>query len=179
MSESTTAHHETQGKSEKKNFLSGNGKWYLLGGLGVIAVLVFLFVKQSNANSSSGTSATGTTLDPTTEAMLQQALQNQAGSAAYVVPPSSNTGTTTTSSTPTTTVPTTGINTWLPAGNLGWEEVNFPTQAALNQFTQWTGSTPNITRTAYNNEITSLGGSGVNGALVGPTQGTGNPLDAQ
>jgi len=196
MSESTTAHHEGQaapGKTGKKDFLSGNGKWYLIGGLGVIAVLVFLFVKQSNANSSSGTSATGTTLDPTTEAMLQSALQSQAsqgyGSAAYVVPPSSNTGVTTTSSTPSSGVPFT-VN--LPNGQLGWEQITFPSVSAYNTFESDIGGTPTqpwgsgAPRSLWNSSLTAVGATGMipeatynPNAPLGSPQNTGLLLDTE
>lgn len=60
-------------------------KWYIVGGLGLVAVLVFYFVQRSNSQSAaaggltaSGTPATG--LDPSTEAALQAALASQAGS---------------------------------------------------------------------------------------------------
>lgn len=54
-------------------------KWYIVGGMAVIAVLVFYFVRKSNANASGSTSTTsGSTLDPATAAALQSALQAQA-----------------------------------------------------------------------------------------------------
>lgn len=72
------------GKDKKKGgLLTGKNKWYLVGALALIAVLVFVFVRKSNANATGTTSTTGTTsgLDPTTEAALTSALQAQAGQA--------------------------------------------------------------------------------------------------
>jgi resuscitation-promoting factor RpfA len=64
------------GGPDKKDLKTKNTKWYVVGGLALIAVLVFLFVKQSNSNSSSANPANQTTgLDPATEAALQSALQ--------------------------------------------------------------------------------------------------------
>ena len=55
-------------------------KWYIVGGLGIIAVLVFFFVRKSNATASGSTTAgsANTSLDPATQAALQSALQGQA-----------------------------------------------------------------------------------------------------
>jgi LysM domain len=66
-----------------KGLLTGKNKWYVVGGLAVVAVLVFYFVRKSNANAAGGatgtsTGATGTQLDPATQAALQGALQAQA-----------------------------------------------------------------------------------------------------
>lgn len=72
----------------------GKNKYYLYGGLAVIAVLVFYFVRKSNANAAGGSSqnTTGTAtggLDPATQAALNNALQAQgaAYSAGQVVGP--------------------------------------------------------------------------------------------
>lgn len=65
-------------KVPKKGLMTGKYKWYVVGGLGLIAVLVFVFVRKSNANAGSGaTGATTTTMDPSTQAALQSALQAQ------------------------------------------------------------------------------------------------------
>lgn len=62
-----------------KKGLTGKNKWYVIGGLGIVAVLVFFFVSRSNSNATtSGTAASGSTLDPATAAALQSALQSQA-----------------------------------------------------------------------------------------------------
>jgi LysM repeat protein len=72
---------EANSKVPKKGMLTGKNKWYVIGGLGIIAVLVFVFVKKSNsAASASGSSGSGTdtsSLDPATAAALQSALQAQ------------------------------------------------------------------------------------------------------
>jgi LysM repeat protein len=73
---------EQQGneKTPKKGkLLTGKYKWYVVGGLGLIAVLVFVFVRKSNANSTGGTTTGGatTSMDPATQAALQSALQAQ------------------------------------------------------------------------------------------------------
>jgi nucleoid-associated protein YgaU len=54
-------------------------KWWIVGALGLVAVLVFFFVSRSNSNAA-GTAGTtgGTTLDPATQAALESALQAQA-----------------------------------------------------------------------------------------------------
>ena len=77
-----TQHHqpEKSGNPKADGLLSGNKKWYLIGGLAVVGILVFFFVRQSNANSSTngsttGTAATTSSLDATTESELQSALQ--------------------------------------------------------------------------------------------------------
>lgn len=62
----------------------GNNKYWLYGGLAVIAVLVFYFVRKSNANAAGGSSqnTTGTAtggLDPASQAALQNALAGQYG----------------------------------------------------------------------------------------------------
>lgn len=71
---------EKAGGPNKPGMLTGKKKWYLVGGLAVIAVLVFVFVRKSNANSSGSTTGTSNTaMDPATQAALQNALQSQAG----------------------------------------------------------------------------------------------------
>lgn len=80
------AGNEKVGPGGKKGgMLTGKNKWYVIGGLGIIAVLVFYFVSRSKANTSAtGTgTTTGTSLDPSTQAALQSALQGQAGSAGF------------------------------------------------------------------------------------------------
>lgn len=63
---------------KKGGLMTGKYKWYVVGGLGLIAVLVFVFVRKSNANSSGGTpGAASTAMDPSTQAALQSALQGQ------------------------------------------------------------------------------------------------------
>lgn len=63
---------------KKGGLMTGKYKWYVVGGLGLIAVLVFVFVRKSNANASGGTpGAASTTLDPATQAALQSSLQAQ------------------------------------------------------------------------------------------------------
>jgi LysM repeat protein len=59
---------------------NGKMKWYVVGGLGVVAVLVFFFVSRSksNADGSSSTGSSSGSLDPSTEAALESALQAQA-----------------------------------------------------------------------------------------------------
>jgi LysM repeat protein len=66
-------------KKGKGQLLTGKYKWYVVGGLGLIAVLVFVFVRKSNANASGGNGTTGATtaMDPATQAALQSALQGQ------------------------------------------------------------------------------------------------------
>lgn len=63
----------------KKGLTTGKNKWYLVGGLGLIAILVFVFVRKSNANDAGGSTTTGATtaMDPSTQAALQSALQGQ------------------------------------------------------------------------------------------------------
>lgn len=74
------AEEEGNQKVPKKGLMTGKNKWYVVGGLGLIAVLVFVFVRKSNSNAAGGTSSTtGTTaMDPATQAALQNALQGQA-----------------------------------------------------------------------------------------------------
>ena len=70
-------------KVGKKGMLTGKNKWYVIGGLGILAVLVFFFVSRSNANAAGGTTSTTTGgLDPSTQAALDSALQEQAANAA-------------------------------------------------------------------------------------------------
>jgi hypothetical protein len=192
-----TQHHQPEkaGNPEAKgSLLSGNKKWYLVGALAAIAVLVLIFVRKSNANSSTTSGATTTGLDPTTESMLQTALQAVNSGAyqpsPYSVPPSQNTGTTSTSSTPTTSVPSTpaagSVSISIPNGALGWETAVFPTQAALDAWNTWNadfaqnhGGRTQAYRSEWNTELTSLGAyNGTGGPWNPPTQGTGNPYDA-
>jgi nucleoid-associated protein YgaU len=66
------------GKGKKGGLMTGKYKWYVVGGLGIIAVLVFFFTRRSNANSAGTGTGTGTTaMDPSTQAALQSALQGQ------------------------------------------------------------------------------------------------------
>jgi LysM repeat protein len=58
---------EANDKLPKKGMLTGKNKWYVVGGLAIIAVLVFFFVRKSNsAGTGASTSATGATIDPAT-----------------------------------------------------------------------------------------------------------------
>jgi LysM repeat protein len=60
--------------------MTGKKKWYVVGGLGLLAVLVFFFVSRSNTNAAGGTTTTsGSGMDPATQAALESALQQQAG----------------------------------------------------------------------------------------------------
>jgi LysM repeat protein len=71
------------GTGGKKALDSKNGKmkWYVVGGLGIVAVLVFFFVSRSNSSAAGGSTASGgSSLDPSTEAALESALQSQASS---------------------------------------------------------------------------------------------------
>lgn len=65
---------EKVGPGSKKAKKNQNMKWYLVGGLAVVAVLVFFFVSKSKSNAaSSATTPTGTTtgiMDPNTLAAL-------------------------------------------------------------------------------------------------------------
>jgi LysM repeat protein len=71
------AEQEGEQKVPKKGLMTGKNKWYVIGGLGIVAILVFFFVRRSNANASTtGTSTTA--MDPATQAALQSALQAQA-----------------------------------------------------------------------------------------------------
>jgi LysM repeat protein len=64
---------------------NGKMKWYIVGGLGVVAVLVFFFVSRSNsaAGGSTASGTSGGTLDPSTEAALESALQAQASGGGF------------------------------------------------------------------------------------------------
>lgn len=64
---------------KKQGLMTGKYKWWVVGGLGLIAVLVFFFVSRSNSASSGGTpsGAATTSMDPATQAALQSALQGQ------------------------------------------------------------------------------------------------------
>lgn len=66
---------------KKGGMLTGKNKWYVVGGLGLIAVLVFVFVSRSNSAGTGAASTTGTAMDPATQAALQSALQGQAAGA--------------------------------------------------------------------------------------------------
>lgn len=66
------------GKGKKQGLMTGKYKWYVVGALGLIAVLVFVFVRRSNANAAGSTTTGATTaMDPATQAALQSALQAQ------------------------------------------------------------------------------------------------------
>ena len=77
---STQANSPTaDGKGKKPGLMTGKYKWWVVGGLGLIAVLVFFFVSRSNASSSSSPAGgvSTTSMDPATQAALQSALQGQ------------------------------------------------------------------------------------------------------
>lgn len=44
----------------KKGMLNGKNKWYVVGGLGIVAVLVFFFVSRSNSSAAPATATTDT-----------------------------------------------------------------------------------------------------------------------
>lgn len=81
-------------KGLKKGLLTGKNKWYVIGGLGVLAVLVFFFVSRSSSSSGTGgtTSTTGGGMDPATQAALQSALQGQGSSGFGTAGPAGATG---------------------------------------------------------------------------------------
>lgn len=175
-----TTHHQPEkaGGPETKGMLSGNKKWYLIGGVAVIGLLVLVFVRKSNANAStSGTnSAAQTTLDPTTMAMLQAALQNAGssgissglpgaqgppGATGQPGPPGPSGGGTNAAGGGAVTVNIPNEGGWLP--------VTFPNAAALQQFYQFAGVTSNngyypsngdVNRQAWINELNTLGATG-------------------
>ena len=68
--------HEKVGDKKDQKKLKKN-KWLLIGGLGVVAVLVFYFVNKSKQSAAASTSPNSGGLDPATAAALQAALANQ------------------------------------------------------------------------------------------------------
>lgn len=84
------------GASKALDGKNGKMKWYIVGGLGVVAVLVFFFVSRSNssANGSSSTGSSGGSLDPSTEAALESALEAQASSGGFASTATGSTGAT-------------------------------------------------------------------------------------
>jgi hypothetical protein len=70
---------EANEKVPKGKLKTKNTKWYIVGGLAVVAVLVFFFVRQSNSSAANTSGTAATTLDPSTQAALQNALQAQSG----------------------------------------------------------------------------------------------------
>jgi nucleoid-associated protein YgaU len=75
---STQANSPTTEKGKKQGLMTGKYKWWVVGGLGLIAVLVFFFVSRSNASTSAPAGGVSTTaMDPATQAALQSALQGQ------------------------------------------------------------------------------------------------------
>src|SRR4249920_3961088 len=69
---------DSKGPPKKGGLMTGKYKWYLIGGLGLVAVLVFFFVSRSKSNAAGGTPGAATTaMDPATQAALQSALQGQ------------------------------------------------------------------------------------------------------
>jgi hypothetical protein len=187
-----TQHHQPEktGNPDTKGIMSGNKKWYVVGALAGIAILVFVFVRKSNANASTSSTTTPPTtgLDATTTAMLQSALQGlQSGAygSGYYGPASGSTappaaGGTTTPPTSTGSFPLT-----MPNGQLGWETVDFPSQAAIGEWTSWNqAQTQPGTRSAWNAELASLGATGYipeatynPNAPLGSPGNTGNRLD--
>ena len=77
-----TMHHQPD-KADGPKLKGKKTTWYIVGGLGLVAVLVFLFVRKSNSNANASQSSPGTTggLDPATESALQSALSAQASGA--------------------------------------------------------------------------------------------------
>lgn len=83
MADTPPPHPSGDGKAgPKSGMMTGKKKWYVIGGLGLLAVLVFFFVSRSNANAPGGTTGgtANTGMDPATQAALESALQAQAGS---------------------------------------------------------------------------------------------------
>jgi nucleoid-associated protein YgaU len=80
---------EANTKHPKKGM--GKNKWYIVGGLAIVAVLVFFFVSKSKANAGTSTGPSGSNLDPATQAALQNALgsASQANNAVTQGPPGS------------------------------------------------------------------------------------------
>lgn len=77
-----TQHHQPDKAGSPDKLKGKNGKWYIVGGLAVIALLVFIFVRKSNQNAGGANPNQPTTsLDPATQAALQGALQAQQGNA--------------------------------------------------------------------------------------------------
>lgn len=75
MSETT---HASSGTAGKKSNVFSKYRWWIIGGLAVIAVLVFFFVSKSNQNASAaGTSGSGTTADTTAEQEMASELQTE------------------------------------------------------------------------------------------------------
>jgi nucleoid-associated protein YgaU len=75
---STQANSPTSPGGKKQGLMTGKYKWWVVGGLGLIAVLVFFFVSRSNASTSAPAGGVSTTaMDPSTQAALQSALQGQ------------------------------------------------------------------------------------------------------
>lgn len=70
---------EANSKVPKKGLLRGKNKWYVVGALAAIALLVFIFVRKSNSNSATGGSTTP--IDPAT-GLPQGSAQDQAALAA-------------------------------------------------------------------------------------------------
>ena len=75
---------EANAKVPKKGMLTGKNKWYVVGALAAIAVLVFVFVKKSNstaaASTTSGSTDTSGTTDSATDAALESSLAAQGSS---------------------------------------------------------------------------------------------------
>lgn len=84
---------EANSKVPKKGLKTSKQKWYIVGGLAAVAILVFFFVSKSKANATSttGTGTSGSNLDPATQAALQNALgsASQANNAVTQGPPGS------------------------------------------------------------------------------------------
>lgn len=190
-----TTHHQPEkaGNPKTKGMFAGNGKWYIIGGLGLVAVLVFIFVRQSNSNTSTTSSTPSTTLDPTTEAMLQSALSavsNGQGNSGYgnygsgyggypwssgnMGSGSSGTG----SSTGMNNAGTNPATINVPDGSGGWMAVSFPGVSQEQQFYQNEGATVSSTGgqnwpggLTYQQIISGV--QSVGGSQAGPTGQSG------
>jgi hypothetical protein len=153
----------------------------IIGGVVFLAALGYLWWKrgqaQAAATTASATTAASTQQQPTDYAgqlsviqtELEALLANQGQTGTTTTGTTTGTGTTATGSTP--------VVESIPDGNGGWEQVNFPSQAAWQQFLAW--SAPNgtwgpagtlaqdqaagRTRADWNNYLTSIGATPVSG----------------
>lgn len=155
-----------------------------VGGTAVAAGLFYYWQKNRKAQAAAATAATSTasttgSVDYSGElSVLQTELE------ALLAQQGQGTTTTTTTPPPATTGTGPPVVMSLPDGSGGWEQVQFPNQAAVDAWTAWNQAFYNDNhaqayRSQWNQELTKLGVVRTDGQpLSPPSTKTGNPYDA-
>lgn len=162
--------------------------FYITMGAAVVAGLAYYWYKNYKASktAAASTASTATTAgsnNPIDQSGELSVIQTELESLLQGQGAPATTGTTGTSGGTTTTTGT-PVTMSLPDGSGGWEQVSFPSQAAVDAWTAWNQAFVNDNhaqayRSQWNTELTSLGVTRTDGQpLAPPSNKTGNPYDA-